>query len=128
MRRLLHEGGYVTAATPGYDLGPLLRHVRACGGGHVLAHIMQPLTAKPIQVLSDAALRKSLQDMCATLGITKQVGLHSCRIGGATAAAQNKVPDRLVMQHGRWKSDAVARGYMRASLETRLEVTKGLDL
>lgn len=35
----------------------------------------------------------------------KQFGLHSLRSGGATAAASNSVPDRLLKSHGRWRCE-----------------------
>ena len=36
---------------------------------------------------------------------TKVFGLHSLRSGGATAAANAGVNDRLFKRHGRWRSD-----------------------
>ncbi len=39
---------------------------------------------------------------------------HSLRSGGATAAAKGKAPDRAIMRQGRWKSERIARGYIRA--------------
>lgn len=38
---------------------------------------------------------------------------HSTRAGFATQAADNGVAERDIMNHGRWKSVAVARGYIR---------------
>jgi integrase len=38
---------------------------------------------------------------------------HSTRAGFATQAADNGVAERDIMNHGRWKSIAVARGYIR---------------
>lgn len=38
---------------------------------------------------------------------------HSTRAGFATQAADNGVSERDIMSHGRWKSIAVARGYIR---------------
>ncbi|WP_380162655.1 tyrosine-type recombinase/integrase [Kineococcus sp. R86509] len=38
---------------------------------------------------------------------------HSTRAGFATQAAENGVSERNIMAHGRWKSVAVARGYIR---------------
>ena len=32
--------------------------------------------------------------------------MHSLRAGGATAAANAGVPDRLFKRHGRWKSES----------------------
>ncbi|XP_071172218.1 uncharacterized protein [Mytilus edulis] len=42
----------------------------------------------------------------------KDFGLHSFRSGGATAAAQNNISDRLFKIHGRWKSDQAKDGYV----------------
>ena len=57
-----------------------------------------------------------------------EFGLHSLRAGGASAAANAGVPDRLFKRHGRWKSDNAKDGYVEDSLERRLEVTKNLGL
>ena len=55
-------------------------------------------------------------------------GLHSLRAGGATAAANMGVNDRLFKKHGRWKSDKVKDGYIHESIETKLIVTKKFRL
>jgi len=44
----------------------------------------------------------------------RSFGGHSLRSGGATAAAKGKAPDRAIMRQGRWKSERIARGYIRA--------------
>jgi integrase len=46
--------------------------------------------------------------------------LHSLRAGGATAAAQNGIKDRLFKRHGRWLSDTAKDGYVKDSLKERL--------
>ena len=56
------------------------------------------------------------------------LGLHSLRSGGATAAANAGVNDRCLKRHGRWKSETSKDGYAADSLERRLEVTKMLGL
>ena len=56
------------------------------------------------------------------------VGLHSLRAGGATAAARASVNDRLWKRHGRWKSDAAKDGYVDDSVEHKLSVTRALNL
>jgi site-specific recombinase XerD len=38
---------------------------------------------------------------------------HSLRAGFATTAARRGVPEREIMRHGRWKTQAVMRGYIR---------------
>ena len=59
---------------------------------------------------------------------TKLFGLHSLRAGGATAAANLGVNDRLFKKHRRWKSEKVKDGYIHESIETKLIVTKNLGL
>ena len=55
-------------------------------------------------------------------------GLHSFRAGGASLAANAGVPDRLFKRHGRWKSESAKDGYVKDSLQSRLQVSKGLGL
>ena len=43
-------------------------------------------------------------------------GLHSLRSGGATAEAEAGVEDRLLENHGRWKSEKTNDGYVRESI------------
>jgi hypothetical protein len=38
---------------------------------------------------------------------------HSLRAGFATTAARRGVSEREIMRHGRWKTQAVMRGYIR---------------
>ena len=42
-------------------------------------------------------------------------GLHSLRAGGATAAANAGVQDRLFKRHGRWKSEGQKMGTWRTT-------------
>ncbi|XP_062582000.1 uncharacterized protein LOC134243775 [Saccostrea cucullata] len=56
------------------------------------------------------------------------IGLHSLRSGGATAAANSKVNERCWKKHGRWASDSSKDGYVKDSLESRLSVSKNLGL
>ena len=39
-------------------------------------------------------------------------GLHGLRARGASAAANNGVPDRLFKRHGRWQSENAKDGYI----------------
>ena len=47
---------------------------------------------------------------------------HSFRSGGATSAANLKVPDRLFKVHGGWKTDSAKDGYVHDKLDSRLFV------
>ena len=52
-------------------------------------------------------------------------GMHSLRRGGATAAWENGIDRRLIMGHGRWRSDAIDV-YLTASIIQRLRVSKNM--
>ena len=55
-------------------------------------------------------------------------GLHSLRAGGATAAANAGVQDRLFKRHGQWKSEGAKDGYVEDSITKCLSVSQQLGL
>ncbi|CAH3032505.1 unnamed protein product, partial [Porites lobata] len=64
-----------------------------------------------------------------SIGLPKQdYGLHSLRAGGASAAANARVPDRLFKRHGRWKSDKAKDGYIKDSVHSLLSVSLSLGI
>ena len=58
----------------------------------------------------------------------RRYGTHSLRSGGATAAANQGVPDRLFKAHGRWRSEDAKDRYVKDSLQKKLKVTLNLGL
>ena len=79
--------------------------------------------------LSYTRLRKLLLEKVAQLGFDPALfGMHSLRAGGATAAANAGVEDRLFKRHGHWKSESAKDGYVKDSLERHLKVSKGLGI
>ena len=79
--------------------------------------------------LSYSRWRELLRDKLRQLGFPpNSFGLHSLRAGGATAAANAGVHDRLFKRHGRWKSEGAKDGYIEDSLEKRLEVSRRVGL
>ena len=60
----------------------------------------------------------------------KMFGLHSLRSGGASAAANAGIPDRLFKRHGRWRSENAKDGYigLKDDLNSRLRVSHSLGL
>ena len=58
----------------------------------------------------------------------KQFGLHSLRSGGASAAGNNGINDRLFKRHGRWKSERAKDGYVKDSLDELLSDSLGPGL
>ena len=59
---------------------------------------------------------------------TKLYGLHSLRIGGASAAANNDLPDRVIKKHGRWKSEKAKDTYCREDIQHQLLVTLNIGI
>ena len=77
--------------------------------------------------MSYTRTRKIVLQAFAELGYPRQLfGLHSLRAGGASAAANAGVSDRLFKRHGRWRSDRAKDGYIKDSLESLLSVSKSL--
>jgi len=101
LRTLLAAGNYCTFSST-LDVGPLLRAVAQKHQPNrlVLAEISAPFSA-PIKPLSYSTFRESILGLSAS--ITKHIGLHSARTGGASAAAENDIDSRLVCGLGRWK-------------------------
>ena len=60
------------------------------------------------------------------LGSLSQI--FSLRSGGATAAAQAGIPDRLFKRHGHWSSDSAKDGYGKDLVASLLEVTQRLGI
>ena len=88
---------------------------------HVLCKLNKPLSYTRARELLLEALDK--------VGVEKHnFGLHSLRSGGVTQAAQNKVPDRLLKTHGRWKCDLSKDGYIKDNLKNRLSISENLNL
>lgn len=66
-------------------------------------------------------MRRLLQRLGLTAEQAMLFGLHSLRRGGATAAARGGAPVRMIMEHGRWRSDCV-RQYMYADEDERWQM------
>ena len=79
--------------------------------------------------LSYTTVRGHVLELLANIGLDpKKFGLHSLRSGGASAAANLGVNDRLFKKHGRWKSDKVKDSYVHEDIESKLSVSRNLGL
>ena len=79
--------------------------------------------------LSYTRLRELFLSKLSELGFDpKQFGLHSLRSGGASAAANAGVPDRLFKHHGRWHSESAKDGYVKDSMTALMSVSESLNL
>ena len=74
-------------------------------------------------------LRELLLEKLSQLGIDPALfGMHSLWAGGATAAANAGVEDRLFKRHGHWKSESAKDGYVKDSVDRCLKLSKGLGI
>ena len=79
--------------------------------------------------ISYTRVRELVLDKFAALGYdTSSLGLHSFWAGGAMLAANVGVPDRMFKRHGRCRSESAKDGYVKDTLEARLEVSKSLGM
>lgn len=110
--RAVHAWSAALAAALGVDQaalsGPLFRPIDRHG------RLGAPRAAAgPTARLSPAAIRLVVQRRCVAAGLDpRQYAAHSLRSGFATQASANGAAERDVMRHGRWRSVAVARGYV----------------
>jgi len=103
LRDLLRLGGYATQHSTD-DCGPLLRGVRYDFKlkDHRLAQRTASLDS-PIPSLSITTFRENIHILVGRTNITKHIGLHGGRIGGANKAAASGIDSHLVCHLGRWK-------------------------
>ena len=79
--------------------------------------------------MSYSRRRKIVLQAFAELGYPKNLfGLHSFRAGGASAAANAGLSDRLCKRHGRWKTDQAKDGYIKNKLDYLLSVSRSLHI
>ena len=80
------------------------------------------------QKVSYSRIREIFVELTTPLFKTSSLCLHSLRAGGASAAAENDVTDRMISKHGRWSSERGRDGYIKDSISHRLKVSKSLGL
>uniref|UniRef100_A0A7M5XBI0 Tyr recombinase domain-containing protein n=1 Tax=Clytia hemisphaerica TaxID=252671 RepID=A0A7M5XBI0_9CNID len=79
--------------------------------------------------ISYTSVREDIKKVLKRIGLNeKEYGVHSLRSGGASAAANLGVPDRLIMKHGRWKSIGVKNRYISEDLKNLLFISRNLGL
>ncbi len=76
-----------------------------------------------------SSMRDNLKKTLGKIGKdVTEFSLHSLRSGGATAAANRGVKDRLFKRHGRWKTETIKDGYVKDNLHALLSVSLNLGL
>ena len=89
--------------------------------GHTLVSINKPISYSSVRDY----FKSTFKDIVPNIAL---FSTHSLRAGGASAAANAGVADRLFQRHERWKSVSAKNGYVEDSLESRLLVSKNLGI
>ena len=89
--------------------------------GHTLISVNKPISYSSIRDY----FKVSFKDIVPDISL---FSTHSLRAGGASAAANAGVADRLFQRHGRWKTVSAKDGYVDDSLDSRLSVSKSLGI
>ena len=92
-----------------------------CKSGHKFVAINRPVSCSTIREY----FKVNFKDIVPDISL---FSTHSLRAGGASAAANAGVQDRLFQMHGRWRSVAAKNGYADDSLGSRLTVSKMLGI
>ena len=84
---------------------------------------------KKNESLSYTRSREIVLKALSEIGLKREkFGLHSLRAGGATAAADAGIEDRLFKRHGRWRSETAKDGYVKDNLKELLSVSLSLGI
>ena len=78
---------------------------------------------KPI---SYTTAKENIVNRLKSVAPSLNLGLHSLRSGGATAAAKSDVNERCITRHGRWKTDFVKDGYIEDTLDRECQSHRNL--
>jgi integrase len=136
------EGAWVVIAPTGRPTCPvnMLHQYLKCAGISDLQS--NDFLFRPITYLKSSGLftlrkgkvsysrcREIFKEALESIGIdSSKFGLHSLRSGGASAAAERGVPDRLLLRQGRWKSETSKNMYVKESLSNKLVVSLNVGL
>ena len=79
--------------------------------------------------LSYTRTKECIVDKLKLVGPDLNLGTHSLRASGATPIANSEtVAERCLKRHGRWKTEAAKDANVEDSLQSRLSVTRLLNL
>ena len=79
--------------------------------------------------LSYSRARELFIEKFKAIGLdTKLYGLHSLRTGGASAAANKDLADRVIKKHGRWKSEKAKDTYCKKDIQHHLLVILNIGI
>ena len=133
------DGAWVVIAKLGSILCPvenvrkLIRWGNLSGDDYLLCNICFTKCSYKVRKSNEKMSYSNLRDLfiealAPHVLDVKSFSLHSLRSGGASAAANNGVKDRMFKRHGRWVSESAKDGYIKDKLDERLTVSRSLGL
>lgn len=78
--------------------------------------------------ISYTRAREIIKEAFKDITDVSNISLHSLRSGGASAAANAGIPDRLFKRHGRWASENAKDSYIKDNLDKLLSVSRSLGI
>ena len=91
--------------------------------------VMDPYRFRGSVPLSYSRVREIVLCAFEAIGFARRdYGLHSLKAGGASAAANAQVTDRLFKRYDRWKSDKAKDGYIKDNILFLLSVSLSLGI
>ena len=133
------DGAWVMIAKTGSNLCPvenvkkLIKWGNLSGDDYLFCNICLTKSGYKVRKSNRKMSYSNLRDLfieSLTPHVTdvKRFCLHSLRAGGASAAANNGVKDRMFKRHGRWISESAKDGYIKDNIDERLSVSLSLGL
>ena len=89
--------------------------------GHKFVSTNKPISYSTVREYFKSSIKDIVPDI-------SDFSTHSLRAGGASAAANAGVADRVFKRHGRWKSVSAKNAYINDNLEPRLSVSQRLGI
>ena len=80
------------------------------------------------QGLSNIRAREIVKDTFKNITDVSCISLRSLSAGGATAAANAGINDKLFKRHGRWLSENAKDGYVKGNFQSLLSVSRSLRI
>ena len=134
----LREGSWINIARTSKITCPVsalekyleVANIKADEEGPVFRSLAPPNSSGKVRKdgISYTRARELVKEAFEGITDVSKISLHSLRSGGATAAANAGIPDRLFKRHGRWASENAKDCYVKDNLEAMLSVTKSLGV
>ena len=133
------DGSWILIARTGTKLCPVVnlekyvQWAKFDGSDFLFCNLSKTKTAYKTRLVNKAMSYTNLRDQFIAafsphVSDISKFCLHSLRSGGASAAANHGIKDRMFKRHGRWTSETAKDGYVKDDLNELLSVSRSLGL